>query len=618
MSRPRAIRALLLVAAFGSASDAGERSAGRPVAVAVSGGRASFDIPASGRDGKTLVIVSALAENPGPFSIQLSVRGVDRPRPIPLAPEPVATLPVRDAPPPGPIPATPTGMPPSSRSFHLLASDGDASQASSYGVVEGRLRAYGKRVQVYVDSGDVDRVDAATLRDVVATFDNKVYPTAALRFGTPRDVDGDGRFTVLFSGWLAKLAGGKVSLDGFTRGADLDRALPAPLGNRCDMMYLNATLKAGPHLRTVIAHEYTHAITFSRKVIGPASRGEPAAEEEGWLDEGLAHLVEDVHGFSRSNLDYRVSAFLSQPERYRLVVADYYGEDLFRSHGNRGATYLFLRWCVDRYGPGLLDALIRSERRGVAGLEAATGASFADLFRGWTVALALGGLDPAAPVEAGYRSIDPRGDLDDWILAGPRALTVRPGGIDFWSSAGTAAHYAIVAHAPGQATRIEVEGPASADLQVTAVSLPAGLGRPELNVRPAFLPGGSPGFEAKIVEQDGTPIRLDALAWEPLVPASDPRVSGFGRGGLDKLGIARVFGTSALPAGGSLTSRPIPIAEANTDDFPLIFKAVGTDAWGRRVAAWAVMARPTRSVMISDRTPNVGTSPSRTQVPGSE
>ena len=159
------------------------------------------------------------------------------------------------------------------------------------------------------------------------------------------------------------------------------------------MMYLSTTLGTGPHLRTVMAHEYTHAVTFSAKVAAAARLGRPAVEEEGWLEEGLAHLAEDLHAFSRSNLDYRVSAFLSRPERYRLVVDDYYTADLFRSHGNRGGTYLFLRWCADVYGPGLLPALIRSERRGVANLEAATGLAFEELYRRWSIALFLGGLE---------------------------------------------------------------------------------------------------------------------------------------------------------------------------------------------------------------------------------
>jgi hypothetical protein len=368
------------------------------------------------------------------------------------------------------------------------------------------------------------------------------------------------------------------------------------------MMYLSTALGPGPHLRTVLAHEYTHAVTHSAKLGAAAGAARPVpgaaaagAEEEGWLDEALAHLVEDLHGFSRSNLDYRVSAFLSQPERYRLVVEDYYAADLFRSHGNRGGTYLFLRWCADRFGPGLLPALIRSQRRGVASLEAATGAPFAALFRDWSTALFLSGLDPGqgqgqGPDRdgGGFHSLDVRGPFDDWELAGPRTRIVTPGGAaDSWSAAGTSCHFAVVAGSATGAVAVTIVGPPEADLQVTVVPLPAGLARLGLTARAAPGPDGELRLRARICERDGTAVRLSALAWEPLVPAADPHAGGFRRGALDLLGIASTFGTSALPAGGRLDSRPIRLAGVHRDSGPLILKAVGTDARGRRVAAWA-------------------------------
>jgi hypothetical protein len=561
---------------------------GRPLAVQVRGGRSSFDVSASGSDGPTLVIVSALAKARGPFPIGLVARSTGKPKSVELAPEVTTRLPRLDLPKlaPGPMPVS--GLPPERRTFHLLARGGDVSVASNYLAVDGQLRAVGRWVQVYVDLQDRDIVEASTLRDLVTTFDESIFPEAAARFGPAIDVDRDGRFTVLFSSWLTRLAGGKVSVDGFVRGADLDSTLVEPFGNRCDMMYLSTSLKAGPHLRTIVAHEYTHAVTFSRKAL---ARGGAGLEEEGWLDEALAHLVEDSHGFSTSNIDYRVSAFLSRPESYRLVVDDYYAADLFRSHGNRGATYLFLRWCVDRYGPGLVDLLVRSEFRGVASLEAATGATFADLFRRWTVALFLSGLDPASSPEGAYRSIDPRGELEEWVLAGPRASSVSAGQpSDSWLAEGTTTHYVLVDGFPPGAVSVEVTGPPEAEIQVTMVPLPSGLGRPKLKVRPQSSPEGEIRVRAEVSEQDGTPVRLGALTWEPLVPADDPRRSGFRRGGLDMLGIASVFGTSALPAHGKLRSRAFPIAGLRASDGPVVFKAVGTDARGRRVAAWTIVS----------------------------
>ena len=553
----------------------------RPIAIKVRDGRASFVLPTVRADSQTLVIVSALSRGRGPFPIELRATASGETKPIDR--EGFASTGRRAPELPKPWPGTaPTDeRPPDRRIFHLLALAGDVARASSYESVEGELQAVGRRVQVYVDLHDLPRVSAETLRDVVATFDDAIYPLAESRFGTAEDVDGDGRFTVLFSGRLDRLAGGKASVDGFVRGADLDPTINAPFGNRCDMMFLNANLRSGPYLRSILAHEYTHAVTFSRKAL---AKGGSGLEEEGWLDEGLSHLVEDLHGFSRSNIDYRVSAFLSQPERYRLVVEDYYASDLFRSHGNRGSSYLFLRWCVDQYGSGLLDTLIRSDRRGIANVEAATGCKFADLFRRWSVSLYLSGLDPSASIEDGYRSIDLRGTMQGWTLAGPRVTTIQPGrATDSWFAEGTTAHYAIIDGSPSGAVSIEVEAPPEAEIQVTAVGLPGGLGRPSMRVQRSIGSSGGSGVVAEIAARDDKPVRLESIAWEPLVPSENPKRDGFRSGRLDRPGIASRSG------GGNSFPRSIALPDVSPIDGPFVFKAVGTDDMGRRVVAWSLL-----------------------------
>ena len=509
----RALWTLAPLALFGGTAGAGQDVDRRPAPIAVASGHAAFDLPAEGAGSKTLVIVSALAREAGPFPVRLTAtakRAGDSPaRPLTTDPTDPGVR-IRDRPtssrPGATRPAWPT------RRFFLLVRDGDVASASNYLPIDGRLAAVGERVQVYVDPRDASSLDPGLVPEVVAAFDERVYPVAARRFGAAEDVDRDGRFTILVSSWLTRLAGGRYKVDGFVRGADFDVSVDQPFGNRGDMMYLSASLKPGPHLKTVIAHEYTHAVVFSRRAFPADGHGRLRPEEEGWLDEGLAHLVEDLHGFSRTNLDYRVSAFLSRPEGYRLVVEDYYAADLFRSHGNRGGAYLFLRWCVDRHGEDVLDRLVRSDLRGVANVEAATGRSFAALYREWTVALYLSGLDPAAdPGQPGrYRSIDPRGMIEDWVLAGPRSARVRPGGpADAWSAAGTSTHYAIV---EGPA-RVQVDGPAAAALQVTAVPLPDDLGGLDLEVRPAPTAEGGVSIRARgrVARADAGPARRDRV-----------------------------------------------------------------------------------------------------------
>ena len=196
-----------------------------PVPIAVAGGRATFEVPCAGPGSQTLVIVSALSKGPGPFAIRLTARGatgVRGPGPSTVGTRD-APRPERPAPTPSPDPVA--GWPPGVRTFHLLVRDGDAGIASNYLAVEGRLRAVGRRVQVYVDARDTAIVGAEVIRDVVGTFDERIHPTAARTMGLARDVDGDGRFTVLMSSWLTRLAGGRHAVDGFVQGG---RPRPEP------------------------------------------------------------------------------------------------------------------------------------------------------------------------------------------------------------------------------------------------------------------------------------------------------------------------------------------------------------------------------------------------------
>ena len=378
----------------------------------------------------------------------------------------------------------------------MMVRDGDAGISSNYTAIRGVLKGVGREVQIYVAPEDIDNVSSGLIQDLIVTFDDRIYPLMARQMGTARDVDGDGRFTILLSSWLDHLGGGRCPVDGFVRVADLDPAYRCPFGNQCDMMYLNAALKAGPHVRTVMAHEYMHAVVFSQKSLRGDSGGRQMMDEEGWLDEAIAHLAEDLNGFSTSNIDYRVSAFLTSPERYQLVVDDYYAADLFRSHGSRGSTYLFLRWCVDRYGADLLPTLVHSRLRGAANLEAATGSTFADLYRRWSLALFLSGLEPsrdkAGLPEDGFRSINMRAPCEDWELAGPRFTRVSAdGSSDCWPALGTTSHFAVVESSPTGAVEIEVAGPPEAELQVTVLPLGADLPRLDLAVSKLRGPGGS-------------------------------------------------------------------------------------------------------------------------------
>ena len=571
----------------------------RPVPIAIRDGAAEFEVPAHA--GPTLVVVATLARGAGPKRVTLRARPTDLVRPPRLAADLPRHLPEVSA---GEHPAVAarslptrpradqeTASESASRPFWILVQGDDPAHAGSYRRVEADRRAMGSGCEVYVDRDDAELVSDAAAGGLARTFDNAVDPLTRALLGADRlpRVDG-GRFTILLTRRVRDARLGQGAVDGFVRAADFDANLAPPFGNRRDMLTLNSALPDGAYPRTLLAHEYAHAMLLMLKRDGRAGIG-ASRDEEGWLDEAIAHVVEDAHGYSRANLDHRVSAYLSRPERYPLVVEDYHAAGLFRSHGCRGATYLFLRWCVDRYGEGLPAALARSSLRGVANLEAATGSSFDDLFRRWSVALFMSGLEPGRKQADDFSTLNPRGPFDDWELAGPWFASVEPddaGGAIAWTSQPTSVRYVVVepSKSAGRGVSIAIASTADAGLQVTAVPLPASMSRLNLQARARVDANGRARCDIEINERGGTPIRLSSLAWEPLSPGADPAATRAAHGSLDVLGIARACGTSALPARGRLVGRNVELGKPPTTG-PMILKVIGTDARGRRVAAWA-------------------------------
>jgi hypothetical protein len=382
-----------------------------------------------------------------------------------------------------PEPLAPHGDPPRRRTFWIFTATAGLEDADNYTQIEAEICRVGKHVQVYVDRRDplTSGLDDAA-SDVIRTFDEEVYSYGRRNLGQAADIDRDGRFTVLFSSCLSRLQGGKVSLDGFVRGSDFLLEFSPPFSNRCDMLCLNSRLKAGPHLRTVLAHEYTHAVNFSEHVLynPPDCR----REEESWLNEGLAHLAEDLHQHGWSNLDYRVRAYLAQPHRFPLVIPDYFGSGLWREPGTRGSAFLFLRWCHHVSGGGDLPRrLIQSPFIGMRNVENAMQQSFSSLFRNWAVSMIrdnswrqdlplLGRIkrsDKPAPTVQGLR--------------GPNVQTLADGNQEL-VLAGTSVKFFLSPNRAALNQRFRIVAEKDAGLQVTLISLDERRGMLEPQRRP--------------------------------------------------------------------------------------------------------------------------------------
>lgn len=519
---------------------------------------------------------------------------------------------------------------PPDRDFFLHVTDGPLDDPQQYVRVAARVIAEGRHVRVYLDrQQSPDELAPGVADEIVRLFEQDILPVSRARLGGYRDVDGDGTFTILLTPWLNRLQGGATSLGGFVRGSDFRRDIPAPLSNQCDMLYLNTNVQPGPHLHALLAHEFTHAVCFSERLSAQAGGLQGRVpDEEDWLNEAIAHVAENVHDSGWSNLDYRISRFLNDPQRYPLVVSDYYRSGLWRDHGCRGAAYLFLRWCVDRFGDDLLTRLIHSPLRGQDNLERAAGVPFDELFRRWTLALLQSGcIGPKAGVSAQhvsrhapdeYRSLDLRGRLAGWGLAGPR---VRQWDVDGGQRTvplrGTAATFWEL-HATGSpgGRRIHIRSDSEAPLQVSIVKRRAGWPRARIETEFVTLertsrsdlenteqPATIAAMRLRVLGQAEGNLHVETVSCEHHHGELRESCCCYG----EKLRRRKI--SDAAPAAGCDETYlfPVRFADAAGD---VVIKVVCSDAHGRRATAWqtfdAAAAREHRLEMalMSDGVPS--------------
>jgi hypothetical protein len=568
---------------------------GRLLPLAVHEGRCECVLPTGAADAKYFLVLGVLAQGAGPHRVSVHTESTPGPPTVSLETTPPDTawkegvgalhrrLAQARQQEHGASAYPPAPQPPRERTFYLFTGEKDFHNADEYTTIRAELQEVGRHCQVYLDRSQAEPAALRpTIADIVRTFDDEIYPRSCRELGQALDVDRDGRFTILLSGWLGKLQDGKVALGGFVRGSDFYRDLPAPFGNRCDLMYLNTDLRPGPHLRTLLAHEHTHAVIFSQHVFGGYLPEIAPRDEESWLNEGVAHLAEDLHGYGWSNRDYRISAFLNAPRRYSLVVPDYYGAGLWRDPGHRGAAYLLLRWCTDRCGADLPKQLAQSSLSGIANLETATRQRFADLFRAWSAALLLSGTHLAEDDIAEYRSIELRQPLGRQLLCGPRCeeLKLSRGDFELRMAATSVAH--LLLHSPDSArARLLVTADPAAQLQVTLVRLPRRMGRLSLHVQA----GERPGTCVVTVTAHDAPVTLAEAVWEREVPAADRPEDTSYRTGTPAGQTARAwFGEPHMQPGESRTSPSLVLPDATG---PFVFKVTAIDATGHRLTAWA-------------------------------
>ena len=281
-------------------------------------------------------------------------------------------------------------------------------------------------------------------RSIGVTFDTLVDPIDRAAFGAPSDIDNNGHVILFFTQAVNELTpaqSGTVTL-GFFYARDLypKTAAPGPCvgSNVGEVFYLlvadtagvvNGNKRSKSLVTTLtngtVAHEYQHLINASRRMyvnsVGPVF-------EERWLDEGLAHIAEELNFYRaagrlpRTNLDAsifsdpalsaaystfsinnfrRYALYLARTETQGPVGFDAFDDDL----QTRGAIWNFLRFAADHVTPGnensLWFRLVNAHTSGMTNLTSALGGTPGSLLRDWAISVFLD--DNAASVDARFQ-----------------------------------------------------------------------------------------------------------------------------------------------------------------------------------------------------------------------
>lgn len=487
-------------------------------------------------------------------------------------------------------------QPAETKTFYLHTTDGPLDNPHHYTQISAEQIAVGKQVAVFLDS-QLNKTDLAAglVDEIVHLMDSQVVPKTEELLGRFSDVDGDGKLTLLLSPWLARLQGGETSVGGFVRAEDFRSDRKPPFSNQCDMLYLNSQLKPDKNLATLLTHEYTHAVCVSQR-LNSASNSTTTFYEEDWLNEAIAHVSEQLQTGSWSNLDHRLSCYLNSPANYPLVVDDYYQAGLWRNHGCRGATFLFLRWCVDRFGPEILRNLATSHCSGIGNIEQATNNAFADLFRHWSLAVANATHNNSTEIDgrssvSSYSSIDLISQISNWNLAGPsqQTLTADETAIDF-SLRGTSSQIFELLPNPEstqQSCRVTLKAQPGARVQVSVLRLPGKKQHWELN---ASLHGIA---HYKVQADDGQAETPNANIAEHRLSVSLEEPAGWvtQRISWEYHSVSghksRCFLTTDFPTTAERMTLPIPRLPDSVTQ--LTVKAVAEDAHGNRISSRQVV-----------------------------
>lgn len=359
--------------------------------------------------------------------------------------------------------------------------------------VTATLRFSGQNTLIYVDNATpAFNLTDAMINQIGIRFDQQTYPKNTQVFGDESDVDSNSKVIILLSPAVNALTTQEIAdqgarILGFFFGPDL---LPDPtfnpFSNGAEVFYSvvpdpDANFGAAEVgldeavdlLSSVFAHEFVHMIIANHKILLDPS---PQAEAL-WLDEGLAHEGETQNNIDTQNR-LRSALFLATPYETTLTGG---GDSL----DERGASWLFVRYLVDRFGVGVLMEMVTSTIIDIPNVEAATDRPYQTLFHEWSTTLLLDetGLNPdsrfdmpSIPLRADYEQAKQElaggtnAISEEYLDPSGVQLPLNPPGSAFqFTQRGSSPIYLVITAAGRANIPVDIDGAPLSELQVAVI-----------------------------------------------------------------------------------------------------------------------------------------------------
>ncbi len=219
----------------------------------------------------------------------------------------------------------------------------------------------------------------SSLSSLASEFETKIYRDLTSLFGSEWNpgIDGDSRINLIFHSM-------RSGVGGYFRSVDEYPKIQSPDSNEKEIIYLNVENIKSSNLKSLLAHEFAHLITFNQK------DRQFGVSDEVWLNEARAEYAITFLGYDDnyegSNLQRRVKEFLENPQD---SLAEWQG----KKH-DYGVANLFIQYLVDYYGKDILADSLKSKLTGILSLNEAfqkkgIDEDFAQIFTNWTIAVLI-------------------------------------------------------------------------------------------------------------------------------------------------------------------------------------------------------------------------------------